>query len=181
MRGSAMLPRNAISLAAVLDEPVSFEFVLTFSLEALDREPLLSLSPVRTAGEVSRIEKGYALDARIAYSGELECSRCLAPYPFAVDEAFSIVLCPRGPQGEDEIALEKGDLDVSFYDDPVVPVAPLVEERIQLQVPMKPLCREECKGLCPRCGQDLNVGACGCATAAADPRWEALRALKQKA
>ncbi|MGH9398787.1 MAG: YceD family protein, partial [Thermoanaerobaculia bacterium] len=132
---------NTLSLEAVLDEPVGFEFVLPFSVEAIDREPLVSLSPVRVAGEVMRIEKGYALEARLAYAGELECSRCLAAYPFAVDEAFAVVLCPRGPQGKDEIALEKDDLDVSFYDDPVVPLAPIVEERIQMLVPMKPLCR----------------------------------------
>jgi uncharacterized protein len=171
---------NTISLDTVSDEPIGFDFVLPISVEALDREPLLSLSSVRVAGEVSRIEKEYALDARLAYEGELECSRCLAAYPFAVDEALSVVLCPRGPLKE-EIALEKGDLDVSFYDDPVVPIAPLVEERIQMLVPMKPLCREDCKGLCPQCGEDWNVKGCGCVVPTADPRWEALKALKQKA
>src|SRR5262249_52471708 len=128
MRGSAMKHPDTISLEAVLEDPVAFEFVLPFSVEALDREPLLSLSPVRIAGEVSRIERGYALDAHLAYSGELECSRCLAAYPFAVDQDFSILLCPRRQPGEDEIALEKEDLDVSFYDDPVVRVGPIVEE-----------------------------------------------------
>lgn len=171
---------NTLCLEAILDEPVAFEFVLPLSVEALDREPLVSLSPVRVAGEVARIEKGYALDARIAYGGELECSRCLAAYPFAVDDAFSIVLCPRRPQGQQEIALEKDDLDVSFYEDTVLPLAPIVEERIQMLVPMKPLCREDCKGLCPQCGQDRNVRGCGCGAQAADPRWEALKALKQK-
>lgn len=172
---------DTISLEAVLDEPLAFDFDLAFPLEALDREPLLSLSRVRAAGEVSPIEGGYALNARIAYSGELECSRCLAAYPFSVDEAFSIVLCPRGPQGAEETALEESDLDVSFYGEPVVPVAPLVEERIQMLVPMKPLCREDCKGLCPQCGEDGNVRGCGCAAGSVDPRWEALKALKQKA
>ena len=172
---------HTISLEAILEEPAAFEFVLPISAQELGREPLLSLSPVRTSGEVSRIEKGYALDARLAYEGELECSRCLAAYPFAVDEAFSVVLCPRGAHGEEEIALEKGDLDASFYDDPVVPIDPLIEERIQMQVPMKPLCREDCKGLCPRCGEDWNLKGCGCVLETSDPRWEALKALKQKA
>ena len=180
MRGSTMQHQNTLSLEAVHDDPVAFEFVVPFSAETLGREPLVSLTAVRVEGEVSRIEKGYALDAHIAYGGELECSRCLAAYPFEADEAFSIVLCPRGPQG-DEVALEKDDLDVSFYDDTVVPVAPIVEERIQMLVPMKPLCREDCKGLCPECGQDRNVGVCGCVAEIADPRWEALKALKQKA
>ena len=174
-----MQHQNALSLEAVQDEPVPFEFVVPLTAEELGREPLVSLTPVRVEGEVSRIEQGYALDAHIAYGGELECSRCLQAYPFEADEDFSIVLCPRGPLG-DEVALEKDDLDVSFYDDTVVPVAPIVEERIQMLVPMKPLCREDCKGLCPQCGQDRNTGVCGCVAETADPRWEALRALKKK-
>jgi len=173
--------RNLLSLDAVLDEPVGFEFTLPVAVKAIDREPLLSLTPVRVSGEVSRIERGHALDARLSYEGELECSRCLAAYPFAVDDAFSIVLCPRKPSGDEEVALEKDDLDVSFYDDPSVPVEPIVEERIQILLPMKPLCREDCKGLCPQCGEDWNVRACGCVIEMADPRWDALKALKQKA
>ena len=173
--------RNVISLDAVLDEPVAFEFTQPVPLAAIDREPLLSLTPVRVSGEVSRIERGYALDARLSYSGELECSRCLAAYPFVVDDAFAIVLCPRKPSGDEEVSLEKDDLDVSFYDDAAVPVEPIVEERIQILLPMKPLCREDCKGLCPQCGEDWNVRECGCVAETADPRWDALRALKQKA
>jgi uncharacterized protein len=173
--------RNVISLDAVLDEPVAFEFTQPVALAAIDREPLLSLTPVRVTGEVSRIERGYALDARLSYGGELECSRCLAAYPFVVDDAFSIVLCPRKPSGDEEVSLEKGDLDVSFYDDPAVPVEPIVEERIQILMPMKPLCREDCKGLCPQCGEDWNARECGCVAETADPRWDALKALKQKA
>ena len=173
--------RNFISLDAVLDEPVAFEFTQPVALAAIDREPLLSLTPVRVTGEVCRIEQGYALDGRLSYRGELECSRCLTAYPFAVDDAFSIVLCPRRPAGGEEVSLEREDLDVSFYDDPAVPVEPIVEERIQILLPMKPLCREDCKGLCPQCGEDWNVRACGCVADTADPRWDALRELKQKA
>ncbi len=77
-----MTQPNTISLDAVLDEPVPFAFELFFSTAGLDREPLLEVSPVRLEGEISRIEKGFLFDARIAYAGKLECSRCLASYPF---------------------------------------------------------------------------------------------------
>jgi len=56
-----------------------------------------------------------------------------------------------------------------------------MREQFYLALPMKPLCREDCKGLCPRCGEDLNVKGCGCVIETADPRWEALKTLKQKA
>jgi uncharacterized protein len=89
------------------------------------------------------------------------------------------VLLPRRPAVDGEVALQKNDLDVSFYDDPTVPVVPIAEERVQMAIPMKPLCREDCKGLCPRCGQDRNVLTCNCSLEETDPRWDALRALRR--
>jgi uncharacterized protein len=170
---------DTLSLDSVLDEPVPFSFELSFSTEALDREPLLEISPVVLEGEISRIEKGFALDARLSYSGRLECSRCLAGYSFETREDFTLLLTKRvAPSGE-EIPLQSDELDEYFYDDPVIAVAPIAEERIQMGVPMKPLCREECRGLCPSCGEDLNVTECGCAAESVDPRWEALRLLKK--
>jgi uncharacterized protein len=175
-----MKESNTISLDAVLDEPLRFAFELYFSTAGLDREPLLEISPVRLEGEISRIEKGFAFNARIAYGGRLECSRCLVSYPFQTQEDFSLVLTKRAPDtGGGEISLEGEDFDAYFYDDPVLPVAPIAEERIQMSVPMKPLCREECRGLCPQCGEDLNAADCGCAVETADPRWEVLRQLKK--
>ena len=170
---------NSISLDSVLDESLPFAFELRFTPEQIDREPLLEVSPVRLAGEVSRIEKGFSFDARMDYSGKLECSRCLAPYPFDNSEDFSLVLRKRPALGSDEIALRSEELDEFFYDDPVISVEPIAEERIQMAVPMKPLCREDCRGLCPECGQDRNLTACGCVVETGDPRWEALRVLKK--
>src|SRR5262249_17035729 len=82
MRGSIMKRRDVLPLESVLEEPVSFEADLAVPLTAIDREPLVALSPLALSGEARRIEGGYALDARLGYSGELECSRCLNPYPF---------------------------------------------------------------------------------------------------
>jgi uncharacterized protein len=170
---------DTLSLESVSDEPVSFSFELTFSIEALDREPLLEISPVLLEGEISRIEKGFTLEALLSYSGRLECSRCLAGYPFETREDFTLLLTKRVAPSGDETPLQSEELDEYFYDDPVISVAPISEERIQMAVPMKPLCREECRGLCPMCGEDLNVTECGCAAESVDPRWEALRLLKK--
>jgi uncharacterized protein len=168
-----------LSLESVLEEPLPFEFEMPIPVAQIDREPLLEISPVRLAGTVSRIERGHALEARVSWSGRLECSRCLAPYPFEAQESFTIVLSPRRPALEGEVALERTDLDVSFYDDPTISVVPIAEERVQMAIPMKPLCREDCRGLCPRCGQDKNVGTCTCTLEETDPRWDALRTLRR--
>jgi len=178
--GSIMKPVASLSLETIVDEPLRFDFELPLTLEGLDREVLVAISPARIAGEVSRVEGGHALSARLTWGGELECSRCLVPYPFANDEEFSLVLYPRPPVTESEVSLEPEDFDAYFYDDPVVPVAPIVEERVQMAVPMKPLCRDDCRGLCPSCGSDLNVSECDCAVEEVDPRWRALQLLKKE-
>lgn len=170
---------DSISLEDIQDEPLGFAFELTLPSASLDREPLLEVSPVEFSGTVSRMESGFSLDGRIRYGGELECSRCLAAYPFKEDEHFSLSLYPRPSPAPDEVALEESDLDAYFYDEPVLAVVPIVEERIQLAVPMKPLCRPDCQGLCPQCGTDRNSGKCDCAPKTDDPRWEALKVLRK--
>jgi uncharacterized protein len=166
-----------ISLESVLDLPVAFALELPFSIRELDREPLVEISPVRMTGEIARIEGGHSLNARVSYSGKLECSRCLAAYPFTEDERFSLLLYKRPPAAGGEVSIEKDDFDAFFYDDPEISLTPIAEERIQMAVPMKPLCREECRGLCARCGQDLNQGDCRCSEGTGDPRLDALRGL----
>ncbi|HSS44380.1 MAG TPA: DUF177 domain-containing protein [Thermoanaerobaculia bacterium] len=170
---------NTLSLEGVRDEPIPFAFELSYSLAALDREPLLEISPVRLEGKVVRVEGGYCLEAQLSYQGRLECSRCLAAYPFETEEQFSMLLFKRTPVSSEEVALEKQDLDAYFYEQPAIAVAPIAEERIQMAIPMKPLCREDCGGLCPHCGQDLNLSACGCGAQLIDPRWDALAQLKK--
>ncbi len=175
-----MTREDSLTLDTVLDEPVRFGGELAVPVAAIDREPLLSLSPLQISGEVRRIEGGYALEAELVYSGELECSRCLAPYAFEEDEVFSLVLYPRAGASSEEVELASKDLDILYYADPVVPLAPIAEERVQMALPMKPLCKPDCLGLCPTCGSDRNLGACACAPDTIDPRWEALKALKEK-
>ena len=175
-----MKREESLSLDTVLDEPVRFGGELVVPVAAIDREPLVSLSPLQISGQVRRIEGGHALEAELVYSGELECSRCLATYPFREDEVFSLVLYPRANVPSEEVELASRDLDVLYYTEPVVPLAPIAEERVQMALPMKPLCKPDCLGLCPTCGKDLNLGACACVHETIDPRWEALKALKEK-
>jgi uncharacterized protein len=173
-------PPASLPLETIADEPLRFDFELPFTVEELDREPLVAISPARLAGEVVRIEGGHSLTARLGWSGQFECSRCLKPYDFTNDDQFSLVLYRRRPIAESELALDRDDLDAYFYDDPLLSVVPIAEERIQMAVPMKPLCSEDCRGLCPQCGSDLNVSECSCVVEEIDPRWQALQLLKKE-
>lgn len=158
-----------IDLEQAFDGPVDLSHRFDVPLERLDRPELLSLDAVEFAGRLERIDGGFLLEGRLRLAGSAACSRCLTPVPFSRDEDVSWTFAPahsRNDRGEDE-ELSEGDLDVVFYDELRVALDPLVDEQLQLAIPMKPLCREDCKGICPSCGADLNAAACACRPAAA--------------
>ena len=109
----------------------------------------------------------------------LTCGRCLEEFPVAVRVPVDLRYLPRPPVADDaELGVD--DFDLDFYDNDELNLNALVETETTLALPMKPLCRADCKGLCPACGADLNAGACSCVETKVDPRWEALAALKSR-
>jgi uncharacterized protein len=105
------------------------------------------------------------------------CARCLEEYAFGLDHPFVFVLTPRAAAAE-PARLSPDDMALSYYEGEEIDLTPLVHEQMILALPTRPLCGEACRGLCPRCGANLNAGACGCPTAATpDPRLAALHAL----
>jgi uncharacterized protein len=77
-----------------------------------------------------------------------------------------------------EVELSGDELDLSFYEGDQVDLSPLVREQIILALPTRPLCRDNCKGLCASCGINLNTQACSCTVSGGDPRLAVLRTLK---
>jgi len=126
----------------------------------------------------------YRLGADLFFRGRFTgtltgtCARCLEEYPFPIERDFTFVLKPQAG-AEPERELSEEDLSLSFYHGDEVDLAPLVREAMILALPTRPLCRDDCRGLCPHCGANLNTGACGCREEWIDPRLEALRTLKR--
>jgi uncharacterized protein len=86
-----------------------------------------------------------------------------------------------GSRGEERgHELKEGDMDVLYLEGEVLETRPILLEQLQLNIPMKPLCRPDCKGLCPICGADRNRAACNCEEASPDPRWAALATIKNR-
>lgn len=106
------------------------------------------------------------------------CGRCLENFAFPLDADFSLVLVPRPPVSHGDGELSADELDVGFYDGDLVDLTPVVREQIIVALPTRPLCSEECKGLCPTCGANRNTQTCDCATTTGDARLAALRNLK---
>lgn len=152
-----------LNLEEALEAPVALSHRLEVPAGRLERPELLSLEPVSFTGTLQKADPGFVLTGDLEVAGQVACARCLAAVPFSRRGEVSWVFAPahRRPTDE-ETELTASDLDVVWYDDYVVPFDPLVEEQLQLELPMKPLCRPECRGLCSRCGVDRNQTPCDC-------------------
>jgi uncharacterized protein len=139
------------------------------------------VAPVQLGFDLHKDKEKFRLAGNVTTELEVPCSRCLEPYRFRVDVAFDQRYLPQADaaaQEENEVAEE--DLETSFYRDEQIDLNELMREQFYLALPMKPLCREDCKGLCPQCGTNLNTGTCECGPGWEDPRLAALKQLKTR-
>ena len=126
----------------------------------------------------------YRAGTEIFISGTLEaattaaCSRCAEEFDLPSHRRFRYVLAPKTMADDKDFALRAEDLEFSFYQGDEVDLTPLIREQALLALAERPLCREECRGLCPQCGANLNEGDCGCSHGGLDPRLAVLRSLK---
>ncbi len=134
--------------------------------------------PVVLGFDLFKSHREFRLVGRVSTVLQLACSRCLEPFTFAVDLPFDLLYLPHSENtGEGEREIEDDDLEAAFYRDEVIDLGQLMKEQFYLALPMKPLCQEGCRGLCPHCGANLNQSTCNCETQWVDPRLEALRTL----
>lgn len=106
----------------------------------------------------------------------LECSRCLRKFDFQGHEEVELFYRPlqAGDRRGGEHSLNADDLAVLTYTGTEVDLWPALRETMQLSLPLKPLCQDDCRGICPGCGRDLNRQPCACGAEEPDPRWRAL-------
>ncbi len=154
-------------------------FARTFAPEevAQEGEAYRIVAPVELRMDVHKDKDRFRLAGTARTELELDCSRCLEPFrePFEASFDQRYVPADSGPAGEREVPEE--DLDTSVYRDDGIDLDEMLREQFYLALPMKPLCREDCAGLCPQCGTNLNAGSCECTTAWEDPRLAPLKGL----
>jgi uncharacterized protein len=135
-------------------------------------------APVRLHLDVHKAGERFRLTGRAQTVLELSCSRCLDTFTWPVDAAFDLMYHPQATNtGEGELEVEEEDLSTAFYEHDRIDLGQLMREQFYLALPMKPLCRDDCKGLCPVCGTNLNRETCGCKREWEDPRLAALKGL----
>jgi uncharacterized protein len=116
---------------------------------------------------------------RAAYKGdfELQCARCVEPVATPLAGNFDLIFRPQAADAESgERAITLDETEIGYYEESGLVLEDVVREQVLLSLPTRTLCSEDCKGLCPRCGQNLNLGTCNCAPIS-DPRWNALAGL----
>ncbi|HEY8530994.1 MAG TPA: DUF177 domain-containing protein [Limnochorda sp.] len=143
--------------------------------------------PVHIEGRATSTGAGVLVQGRVTVPVTMVCSRCLSPYPLELEAEFEEEFVPRSrprPQGEDEEATAEGrnpvagdEDEVEYFDNHRIDLGPLIREQLLMALPMKSLCRDDCRGLCPVCGHNLNLGACDCQVDETDPRLAVLREL----
>jgi uncharacterized protein len=135
-------------------------------------------APVRLVFDIFKDKDEYHLIGSTATRLRLNCGRCLESLEIPVALEFDLLYVPdRLNRGEGEVAIGPDDLSTAYYRDGIIDLGQLLKEQIYLALPMKPLCAETCRGLCPECGTNLNTSTCSCAPRWSDPRLEALKTM----
>jgi len=130
---------------------------------------------------ISRHGNEVLVRGKVSLDVGLECSRCLGSFSTALESELERYLEKgkrKGGGGGEEGDFTEEDIDVEPLEKGVFDLRDMIAEQVHLSLPVKPLCEEDCRGLCPRCGVDWNKETCSCAGGETDPRWEALKQLK---
>ena len=140
-----------------------------------DEEGYAIVSPVHLVMDVRKQGDVFRVTGRLGGTLRLDCGRCLEPFDVPVDAPFELrYVSAEHNAGDGEREVGDDDLTTAFYRDHVIDLEELMREQFQLALPMKPLCSEACKGLCPECGANLNTNPCDCRSSWADPRLKSL-------
>lgn len=172
---------------------------LDFKLEEIGEEAGLDVVLTRPFGfffgEADDIKGAgdVAVDVHLAKTGDevfasgsaavtvtMQCGRCLAEFEHRIEAVVEAPFFPRLPKEGKTDEEEEDEGDINYHDGETVDVFPVLHDQLILALPLKPLCREDCKGLCPRCGEDLNVKECGCPKGSPGSPFEELKKLKER-
>lgn len=125
--------------------------------------------------EVNKYAKNISCKAEISTRMHLTCDRCLEEFDEDFLEMFDILF----HIGQDELNIDEENVVALLPDQKEIDLTSYIQETLILSIPMKILCRADCKGICPNCGADLNKEECRCMDKPIDPRWENLKKLRK--
>jgi uncharacterized protein len=153
-------------------------------------EDVRQRTPLKAAGRAELVEEHHGkhkvirdirLRGRLNAGLELPCARCLEPVRRDVNRQFELLYRPLGVDaGRDELSVTDAEAEIGYYQGQGILLEDVLREQVLLALPLKTICQENCKGLCPHCGKNLNQERCSCTVPAEDPRWEALKDIRSR-
>jgi len=165
------------------------DFVEEFQPDVIDLgAEIRQRTPLKASGRAEVVEehhgkhkiiKDIRLRGRLQAGLELQCARCLEPVPREISREFELLYRPLGADaGRDELSVTDAEAEIGYYQGDGILLEDVLREQVLLALPLKITCREDCKGLCPHCGRNLNQEQCSCVAPAEDPRWAALKEIR---
>mgnify|MGYP003827741201 CR=1 FL=1 len=139
-----------------------------------------SIERVDVACRVRKVRDSVFVEGSLDTVIETDCSLCLEKARIPVKSRFHYTFVPRRGEVEEEKELTTEDMDVEYYQEETIDLDPIILEQIVLQIPIRVVCQETCRGLCPQCGINLNTSSCTCSEKKIDERLSVLKDLKLK-
>ena len=182
-----------ITPVQLFDEPLEIDE--TIAPGALEYGPdIRQVSPMPVKGQADLLiehrseERGPSsqvqdIRLRANYKADFEilCARCVEPVPQALAGDFDLIFRPSAADSEaGEHSITPDETEIGYYEESGLLLEDVVREQVLLSLPTRTLCKDDCKGLCPRCGQNQNLATCSCEQTPSDPRWNALADLAGK-
>lgn len=168
-----------IDLFTLGKSPHEFDVSIPKDEINLESEDAFLKTDAKIKGKITKRITQTDVDGAIAANVELVCTRCLQPIEKVFEIPFSVsFVTPENYTAEKEAEINEKDLQVSLFEGDKINLSEIVREQILLNLPEQVFCREDCRGLCLKCGADRNTDACNCEEKEIDPRWSALKNLR---
>jgi uncharacterized protein len=170
-----------VSLAKCRGEPVGFQTRVDLDARGQSYPEFLKSPVFEAQGQVSHRGGGkFAVTGTLRSDVEALCGRCLEPFTSSLERSYDLTLVPAGSVDARATAASDFDEELGYdgvYEGDELELGPIVEEQFHLSIPMRFVCSEDCRGLCPQCGMRLGETACGCREAEPASRFDALKSL----
>jgi len=168
-------------------EPIEFDLQLkpgavNFGEEAEQRGPLATSGRAEVIHEhrgPKEVVPDIRLRGRYAGTFQVPCARCIEPVEIPLSAEFDLIFRPVGADADaPERSITASETEIGYYQKDSLLLEDVLREQVLLSLPVRTLCKPDCKGLCPRCGANRNTQPCSCDEGPTDPRWEALTGLR---
>lgn len=136
--------------------------------------------PLVFSGRLTRSAQNVYVHGKLTGTVNAQCGRCLEDFELPVDLEVDIAFSPEREQLDQDVEVHEYDANLAYYEADSIDLLPELRDLFLVDLPIRPVCRSDCKGLCSQCGVDLNVDSCTCGIQAESSPFDKLKELKLK-